>query len=184
MTCSSIKILDTGYVKVNKTGNQETDIVNAGKPLIFKIERIDYSRGAPLENTPIPGSFPSTGGEVTKVINVASVESPVIRVSGVINRRGSVDYDLDLVDESELDFVAFFDQLVTTRGVKCLYDISTDASFYGIIQALGVTDTHNGVANTAVPTGIKHLHVRVRNIRYTEEPNKLIRFDMEMEVTS
>ena len=186
---NSIKIVDTGYIKANKTGNIESTIVNSGEPFMLKISSMTYERGVPLDNSPIPGLFPTSAGESTKVVNIPSVDNPQIRIRGVINRRKVVDYDGDLTKESELDFVALFDQLVTTRGLKCIYneDIYTRTvegisiyPFQGLIKALGKLDLHNGAE---VPIGIKHLHVRIKSIRFTEEPNALINFEMMLEVS-
>jgi len=209
---ASVYIVDSGFVRTTLGGNQETTLANNGKPIILHSVEIDYSRGLNVENNPVPSLFQD------KTLNIVSFDNPIITIRGVIIKGKKLDLtddDEDPLEETtnEIDLIPILDQLVTTKGVKLLYQtegIVTDADtgnpptlaqlqahhdslFRGLIYALGTIEvtnaatSHNVSSPSTNPGKIsaarRHLHVIVKGVRVRENASQSIQFDLTLEVT-
>jgi len=150
---ANITLVDTGYANVESTGTIETDIAVSGTPLEINGVSFSYNRTANTDKNAEPGNYTSTS------INYTSVNSPAITIRGTI-KRGSLDGT-----NTELGDVAYLDEFVTTRGIKCVYynDAEEDTDGYPLItKFIGVTDAYT---NHPVE---KHIHVRFHSFTITQ----------------
>lgn len=172
---ANLTIFDTGYPNIDNNGDQESSAnrVNSGTAMTLKIESIDYERAGNIDNSPVIGRFYSdfTTKLSPTIINLASVEVPKIRMSGVLDRKTSADMDL----------IVQLDKLCTTRGMKLLYYSSTTDGYRDLTDTLGTTDS---VHTTQLGSSITHLHVIFTTFRISQTPtSNLMRFTLTCEVT-
>lgn len=191
---ATIFIRDTGAIKVgNESGTLLTgaDIVNAGTEVPLKVVRVSFERGNKFDNTPRPGSFTETE------LNVASITTPLINITGVIKKTGDLSSERNTIYQitegetasvtlatgssstDEIEMLGLLNRLAKTKGYKELYFKSTvaDNLLYGIAE----TDSHD----TDIAATYRHLHVRVRGLNITELPlSSLIRWKLTCEMTA
>lgn len=183
---TTVFIKDTGYVTPGvESGTAESgvNIVNGGTEIPLKITRIDYTRGANVDNKPQPATYTDT------TINFVSFDNPTITIQGTLDLKGdlsnasnviyrisSVTSFTDRTAESisrEFELLELLDRLCVTKGYKELYykDSETEPN---LLNALGKTDAYN--------LTYRHLHVRCTNITITQTPNRSVAWRLVCEV--
>lgn len=147
---ATITIVDTGYPNIASTGTVATTAnrANDGSAITFKCTSLRYTRGGNLDDSNVPGKY------ADMELNYGSVENPMIEISGVLDRKTGA--DMDLVSE--------FDELVISKGIKCLYYNDTTDGYRDLTDSLGSTDSY-----TNHPTE-PHLHGRVKSFQITQSP--------------
>jgi len=151
---ATIGIVDTGYPNITSIGTvaASADRANSGSVITFKCTKMRYTRDANLDNTNVPSKYSDME------VNYGSIENPIIEISGVLDR--TITADMDLVSE--------FDELVTTKGIKCLYYNSTSDGYRDLTDSLGATDAY-----TNHPASTPHLHGRIKSFTITQNPGSV-----------
>ncbi len=198
---ATIYIHDTGLLTttsstaVSGSGN----ISNNGDEIPLKIRTLKFNVGMSFDNSPQPGSL-----EHPKLAFI-SIPSPIITLSGQINRKGDVsaagnvinkihEGTPDLTDESgttsltdEVKMLGMLEQASRTKGYKELYykDNTANNFFIGMASWNETTkeagsDTMSTESSGAYPC----FNVRVKSFNLTETPDSnLIVWNCTLEVT-
>ncbi len=147
---ATITIIDTGYPNVTSTGTvaAASDMANDGSPITFKCKSMRYTRGLNIDDTAVPSKY------ADMEINKGSTQNPIIQIEGVLDRKTTA--DMDLIPE--------FDELIITKGIKCLYYNDSTDGYRDLTDSLGTGNANDGYTNH--PTEA-HLHVICKGLTIT-----------------
>ena len=165
----TISIIDTGYIKSDKSGTQldttdNTLVVNNGTAITLKTASLKYSGGVSLDNNPQPGTYQNTE------LNFVSFDNEMIVIRGIVRR------DVN----SDMDILKYLNQMRKTKGIKLIYYTDKDDGYRDLTDSLGTTGVFNSSSPNAGEIGsdIPYIPVRIKGFDVKQKDGIKLEFQM------
>ena len=160
--------MDTGYILTDSISGNQATRSNSGSAITLKSIEIGFQIGENIDTSPVINA--DSAGIPSAKLNLGSINSSKITITGLANRKVSGDMDL----------IGYLRTLIKTIGIKLLYYSSGTDGYRDITDTLGDTDvTHNG-SGKLLSVGIPHIHVLCSGftVRQTSISN-ILRYTLE-----